>query len=418
MTTRKPCAPDRDMALQGPRGQVRIWPKPKTEDPFINCKLTSVGTDNAGDEWFIISSLNTTTGARTLALNARGDYRELRWRSRSRPSYCYGATLGEKDTLWLGGSDPSAGLCLWRLNLSTGAVKRYPVPAGHFITSGMAYDAGTKKLFTGCGSAMVSFDTVREEFVRVYTQAESGPSHFHHFHWPNGDGTYGFLTATPGITYVRWFPHDEKITYKVLTDDPRHPATHLVANGPCLRRDKLYVPHLGWLNGRTGRLTPAARPPREEAAWFGVLDHTAYGAQGNPASGDGLLLRWDMKTGDVRTLASLPDQPSQGCALTCDGRILCVDLHGLIRRIDPATGALELTRKYEHRSVHIGRAVCPAGEDRIVGTPFICQNFWILNTKTGEGVDAGRAAGLYGQIDDAAARSTGRSISALTAARN
>ena len=43
----------------------------------------------------------------------------------------------------------------------------------------------------------------------------------------------------------------------------------------------------------------------------------------------------------------------------------------------------------------------PAGKDTIVGTPFICQNFWILNTHTGKGQEAGRAAGSYGQIDNA-----------------
>ena len=278
-------------ALKGVR--VGIFPKPKTEDPFVNSSLVSLGVDRRGLERFAISSLNGTTGARTLVLDERGDYRVYTWPEDLRPIYCYGAVAGgDPDTVWLGGGGGSSGLCLYRLALSSGDMKRYPVPVGHFITSGMAYDPDTKKVFTGCGSAMVSFDTVRRKFVATYSQDEMGPCHFHYFHWPNPDGTYGFLLETPGLTYVRWFPREERIAARVLIEDPRHPAMRHVRIGPYIKNGKIYIPHLGWLNGRTGRIARHSCPPREEAAWLDAIGSLVYGVQSQD-SGDSKLLRWD-----------------------------------------------------------------------------------------------------------------------------
>ncbi|MSS70568.1 MAG: hypothetical protein EXS64_03665 [Candidatus Latescibacteria bacterium] len=389
-----------EITLARKRGRASVFPKPETEDPFVNSGLVSLGVDRRGLERFAISSLNGTTGARTLVLDERGAYRAYAWPKGARPTYCYGAVAGgDPDTVWMGGGGP-AGPGLYRLTLSSGALESYPAPAGHYIQSGLAYDPDTKKVFTGCGSAMVSFDTVRRKYIRTYSQEEMGPCHFHWFHWRNPDGSYGFLLETPGLTYVRWFPQEERIDARVLIEDPRHPALRHVRTGSYIKSGKIYIPHLGWLNGLTGRVARCPRPPREEATWFGAIGNVVYGIQSQD-SGDSKLLRWDARTGDVRTMAVLADHLGQGIALTRSGRILAVDLHGLIQRFDARSGALERTVKYEHRDVHLGHAVCPAGKDRVVGTPFICQNFWILDTKTGKGQDGGRAAASYGQIDAA-----------------
>lgn len=386
------------ISLVGGRGRARTYPKPKTDDPFINCSLVSLGRGRDGFERFTISSLNMDTGARTLVLDENGGCRVYTWRGPMRPLFCYGAVAAGRDTVWLGGGAAS-GPCLYRLELSSGERRHYPAPAGHFITSGMAYDPVTRKVFTGCGSAMVSFDTARGRYVRAYTQDEMGPSHFHYFHWRNRDGSYGFLLQTPGLTYVRWFPREERIAVRVLITDPRHPALPRLTHG-LVSGGRVYLPHLGWLDGLTGRIARHPSPPREEASWFGAIGPFALGAQPQP-TGDCRLLRWDTRTGEVRALATLPDQQGQGIALTRSGRVLAVDLTGTVRRFDARTLELERTVVHEHRSAHAGHVICPAGRHGIVGAPFITQGFWILDARTGRGLDAGRAAGSFGQIDDA-----------------
>lgn len=386
------------IAPVGGRGRARVYPKPKTDDPFINCRLVSLGCGRDGVERFTISSLNMETGARTLVLDEDGRCRTYTWPGPMRPRFCYGAAAGSRGTVWLGGGAAS-GPCLYRLELSSGTTRHYPAPAGHFITSGMAYDPATRKVFTGCGSAMVSFDTARGRYVRVYSQDEMGPCHFHYFHWRNRDGSYGFLMQTPGLSYVRWYPREERIGVEVLIEDPRHPALSSLSHG-LVSGGRVYLPHLGWLDGLTGRIERHPHPPREEAAWFGAIGGFVLGAQTQP-TGDCRLLRWDARSGEVRAMATLPDQQGQAIALTRSGRVLAVDLTGTVRRFDARTLELQQTVRHEHRSAHAGHVVCPAGRDLIVGAPFITQGFWILDTRTGRGTDAGRAAGSFGQIDDA-----------------
>lgn len=383
-------------------GSLKILPKPKTSDPFINCTLTSVGPGPDGAERFWISTLNTVIGPSSLLIDENGVYRRYDWHASRGIRFIYGATPGGLDTVWLGAAT-GKGTSFIRLTLSTGEWKQYRIPVGHFITSGMVLDRRTKKLFSGVGKAMVSLKTDTEEFVRIYERREMGPDNYHHGHWRNRDGTYGFVMTMPGITYLRWYPMEEKIEWKRLVKDPRHPARdqHLIYNLNYVRNGNLYVPCLGWLDGRSGKLFPHEHPPRVEANWFGTKGRYAFGVRADMLSGDGQFLRWDTHTGEVKALFTQPDVPVQNCTLTRSGQIVTVDLHGLFRRYDAVTGALELTRKIEIKKPHRGNTITPAGKDTIVGTPFICQNFWILNTRTGKGCEAGRAAGLYGQIDNA-----------------
>ena len=378
-------------------GALRVFAKPRTSDPFINSTLTSIGPDPDGTERFWISTVNALCGPSSLLVKENGESRVYRWGRRFGASYVYGVAALDAGVLWLAGG----GRYLFRVQLESGAWDRFELPKGRFITSGMAYDPGTRKLFTGLHTEMVSFDTESCTTVRVYEGHEKGPDSFHNDHWRNRDGTYGFLLRTPGLSYVRWFPVAEKIEVTRLTDDPAHPAIPLAYRCGYTKDGSVYVPHLGWLDGVTGRTTPHEHPPVEEAVWFGKRGPYVYGVQPDLIAASATIVRWDTRSGGVQALFSLPDVTAQNCALTRSGKVLSVDLRGVLCRRDAVSGALELTRLLNIDNPHLGHAIVAAGRNTIVGTPFICQNFWILDTRTGEGTPGGRAGGSYGQVDNA-----------------
>ena len=378
-------------------GRLQIFKKPKTGDPFINSTLTSVEFDADGAERFWISTVNALCGPSSLLVTETGGSRAYRWGKRFGVHYVYGVAAEDSDTLWLAGG----GRFLFRVHLATGKWERFELPKGRFITAGMVYDPGTGKLFTGLHTEMASFDTRSCETVRVYEGHEKGPDSFHTDHWRNTDGSYGFILRTPGISYVRWHPAEERIEWTRLTDDPKHPAIPFTYHCGYVEGSCLYLPHLGWLDGLTGELRPHDGPPHEEAAWFGRRGHLVYGVQPDLVAATATFVCWDTSTAEVRTLFSLPDIPYQNCALTQSGKILTVDLRGVFCRHDADTGALELTRLLNIDSPHVGNTIVPAGRHTIVGTPFICQNFWTIDTRTGKGQKGGRAGGSYGQVDHA-----------------
>ena len=380
------------------RGRLDVFSKPRTSDPFINAVLTPVGRDTEGAERFWISTVNTLSGVASFLVNENGESRVYHW-PLSKGFHCiYGVAPSGPDTLWLAGGRQRR---FARLTLSTGEWESYPCPAGRFITPGMVFDPRTKKLFTGMHTAMASFDTRTRRFVRIYERHEMPPECFHHAHWRIRDGSYGFILRTPGLSYLRWRPKEESIEWTRLSDDTHHPALYKVYHLKYVRAGSVYLPHVGWLDPDTGRCAPHDPPPAEEANWFGRRGRRVYGGQLDTNTGDSAFIEWDTRSGRTRTLFRLADCPAQNCALTRKGKILTVDLIGVFRRHDAATGALELTRPIGFQRPHYGHTITPAGKDTIVGTPFIAQNFWILNTRTGKGHEAGRAAYSYGQIDAA-----------------
>ena len=378
-------------------GTLSVFRKPSTSDPFINSKLTSIGPGADGAERFWISTVNGLCGPSSVLVDENGAFRIYRWPTSMGTSYLYGVAAEATDTLWLAGG----GHFLFRVSLEAGDWQRYELSAGRFITSGMVFDRQTKKVFTGMHTEMASFDTEKRSVVRVYHAEDKGPDSFHSDHWRNRDGTYGFLLCTPGLSYLRWFPKEEKIEWMRLADTPAHPALGLVYHHGYVEKGRVYIPHVGWLDGVSGKIHRHDHPPKTEADWFGKRGRYVFGVRTDSVTTTAQFLRWDTRTGEVCTLFSLGDVPGKNCALTRSGKILAMDLRGAFSRHDALTGALELTRMMDIKNPHVGHTVVPADKDTIVGTPFICQNFWILNTRTGKGYEAGRAAGSYGQIDNA-----------------
>ncbi|MCD4823945.1 MAG: hypothetical protein K8S55_05015, partial [Phycisphaerae bacterium] len=287
-----------------------------------------------------------------------------------------------------------------RLTLSTGKWKRYVIPGGWFVTSGIAYDPATKKLFMGLGNSAVSFDTKNEEIVRIYDRDEKSPDNFMYSPWRNRDGSYGFVTAMPGVSALRWDPKKETVSWKRL--DAGGCSLSAYRQSKYTQSGKAYLPHMGWVDGISGKATPHAHPPQREANWFGKRGQYAFGVEGDIPSGDAMILRWDTQTGDVTQLFSQPEVPAGQCALTKSGKILTLTQQGLFKRYDAVTGLVELTKNTERIAGHHGvHAIVPADKNTVLGTPYISQNFWTIDTRSGKGNEMGRVAGIYGQVDNA-----------------
>jgi hypothetical protein len=148
----------------------------------------------------------------------------------------------------------------------------------------MALDPATGKLFCGAQTALISFDTRGRETVRIYGADERPPDNHHYDHWRLPDGTYGFILETPGLSYLRWNPQAETVSWQRLIDDHRHPAVGSVKSLAYTDGERAYLPYLGWLDGLTGELTPHEHPPAREASWIGRW-------------GDAIMIRYDTCTG-------------------------------------------------------------------------------------------------------------------------
>jgi hypothetical protein len=379
------------------RGRITIFRKPSSPDPFVNAQLTRVGSDDKGQERFFISCLSGVAGVNGFVIAENGQYTSYTWEDLI---YVYGVIPQDKDCLWLAGGGDSNKIFM-RLDLSTGERQTFPVEGGRFITAGMALDPDSGKLFCGAQTALVCFDTRTQKTVRIYDQDEKPPDNFHYDHWRLADGSYGFILETPGLSFLRWDPNTEDIRWQRLTGDIHHPAIGLVRWLKYVEHGRLYLPHFGWLDGITGEITPHQRPPDQEACWLGRRGDTVYGVQSDNLNACARIMAWNLANAKTTALFTVPDTSAGGCALTRGGKLLSVDLYGNLRRHDLATGALELTRTLESQHEHGCNVILPAGNDRVVGTPFISMNFWGFDTRQGKGFYGGRVAGSYGQCDDA-----------------
>lgn len=373
-------------------GRVTVFRKPATPDPFVNAHLTFVGRDADGRERFFISCLSGAAGATSFLITDDGDFQIYRWQE---PTWVYSMAPESPDVLWVGGGSAFA-----RLDLLSGRQDIFPTKEMGFITAGMAFDTETGKLFGGAQFALVSFDTRTRKTVRVYKgDAERSPDKFHYDHWRLPDGSYGFIMQTPGLSFLRWNPKTEEVTWQRLTEDCRHPAIKQVRWLKCVENGHVYLPHLGWLDGLTGEIIPHERPPEQEACWLGRRADTVYGVQTDSLNAFARIVTWDLMIGRITELLTIPDAGAAGCAMTGDGKLLSMDLYGTLRRYDLATGALELTRTIKCEHEHRCNVLLPAGNNRVVGTPFISMNFWFYNTEQGQKHYGGRVAGSYGQCD-------------------
>jgi len=375
-----------------PRGKVIKVPVPKSRDPFVNTPLISVGKDKRGHDRFWISTWNSAVGCIGLLIDETGEYRIYRFK---KPNFgFYSAVQTDANTLWM--------CCLIdavvKFNLDTGKHESFPtgVPSA-LIFQGMVYDKATGKLFAAAfpppNITAFSFDTRTRKTGKVHT--DFCPEHYMRASFPNGDGTWTIVLAIPGVSFLRWDPKTDKLTVAArVAEEDQYAGS--IRSPISDERGRRYFSGRGWFNSRTAKFDKSGPRPEKEMAWFARRGDVAYGAECKSAMSE--VSAWDMKTGAVRYLFSVPDIYPQAMNITKSGKIVCVNIYGEFSRFDAKTGALEMAKHLPTDSVGAVDCVCRVDDRRILGTPFITERFWEADIRTGDGRDCGRAAPGAGQI--------------------
>lgn len=364
---------------------------PATRDPFVNTPLISLGTDAAGTERFWTSTWNNHLGCQAAIVDTLGQSRQITFSGERFSPGFYSAALESDSVLWL---------CCWlsevvRFDLANDTFERYETGArGGLMFQGMAYDPPTGKLFAiahppPLATAFI-FDTRQRQPIRLIEDV--CPDKYERHSWRDSDGIWHAVMTTPGVSIVHWNPQTDEISHDRLTDT--YDAHGKARYQHLLQLDnRVYLPLHGWW-GSDG-LEDGPRPD-EEAHWMGELHGGVYGVQ-RPNT-DGQIVRWDLATGDVEPLFSVPDTVATSFCLTQKGQLASVSLYGEYRLFDLPNGCLinncRLAADAVQHVDHIRRVT----EDRVLGTPFISQRFWETDLATGATMDCGRAAPGSGQI--------------------
>jgi hypothetical protein len=374
--------------------QVKIYPIPHTRDPFINTPLIPAGVDpETGEERFFISTWNANVGCISALVDTSGKSRIYHFK-KANPIYAgcgaYSAVLTDPDTVWIC-SDLALPV---RLTLSTGEYQFFESGARNgLVFAGMQYDEASGKLLAvSCQYQNImglSFDTRTQKTVKLYdnfTEATYSRGGF-----PNSDGkTYTIRFTTCHSSLYQWDPEAETLTEKCMIDE-RSNCVKVIYDD----EGRAYIPYMGWLDTSDYTFSRGLRPDRE-MDWFGRIGTNAYGMLEGASDVD--IYVWDMTTGKTRVLCTIPDGGDMGVALTKKGEIMAVNVYGMLYKFSAEDGTLLLTRKLD--SCAPGRLDCliRVDDSHILGTPYITQRFWIIDTEKGKGFDAGRAAPGRGEV--------------------
>lgn len=130
--------------------------------------------------------------------------------------------------------------------------------------------------------------------------------------------------------------------------------------------------------------------------WFARRGRRAWGT--THEHGNARVGLWDMDSGAVHDVCTVPDSQVLNMNLTESGKIVAVNIYGEFMRFDGESGALEMSRRLPTDACGAIDCLCRIDENRLLGTPFITQRFWEVDLKTGRGVDCGRAAPGCGEV--------------------
>ncbi len=395
-------ADDTVHVMDRPTHRVAI---PKGRDPFVNTPLLSLGDGGnfgggseggrrcRGRERFWISTWNSCVGTTAALIHEDGQY-EL-YRPGLPHNGFYSAAQEDEQTLWLCG-DLSR---IVRMDLATGTFEAYETGASAaLVFQGMRYDPATGKLFVAAfphheSTTAIVFDTRARKVVRRIPDLCG--AHYMRFSLPNGDGSYSFIFQTPGQQMLRWTPE---------TDDIQLSGVQGLADVRSLYLYRLihdsrwgwYLPTRGWYDAANDVMRDDGPRPQQEMVWFARHEEWAYGCW--PEKGDLSVARWDLVTGHVEPVCKIPNANHFNVRLTASGKLVCVDLYGTFRLIDPDSGALEMSRVLPTAAAQPIDCLRRIDEKRLLGTPFITQRFWEVDLESGEGRDCGRAASGSGEV--------------------
>lgn len=377
--------------------RIRV-PVPRGRDPYVNARLVSLGVDRCGAERFWISSCNFTSGSLGVAISEEGEHR-LYPLNKPIIGYCYTAAAENPETVWL-----CVGLNqVARLDLRTGRYRLYKTgsePA--FVCCGGRFDPDTRNFFAvgyldrgGVdGTTAIEFDTRSRKAV---VHRDIGPDQFMYCCLRQPDGAYVGSTVCPGFTLVHWDPRRGMVKTLPVQGPDGKPLT----SGPSFFIDdddgRIYFPSQGWYSPKNRVFDPSGPRPEREMTWFERHGREALGCEGDGAGGSRFCI-WNLDTGKVRNVATVPACSAQGATRSRNGKLISVNLYGEFRRHDLATGRMELFRRLPTDSLQPVDHVMRMTPDRLIGSNFITQRFWQINLKTGKGFDCGRAAPGGGQV--------------------
>lgn len=372
----------------------KTYTVPPTRDPFINTPLIPAGHDPAsGAERFFISTWNANVGCTCALVDTLGKSRIYRI-DKANFGYAgcgaYSAYLTDPDTIWMV-SEIARPL---RLTLSTGEYEFFDSGAQPgLVFAGMQFDANTNKfLAISCQHERIcalSFDVKKQQTAKIYRNFSAAT--YSHGGFPNPDGkTYTMRMSIGHSALCQWDPVAETLIERCLIDE----------RAECFKvaydaEGRVYLPYTGWLD-TTDYSISAERMPERECCWFGRIENTVYGVTGEQTEAE--ILAWDLNTGKVTTLCTFPDSGHGCAALTESGEIMVVNVYGVVYQFSTKDGSLLMTKELD--STAQGRLDCllKVNEHLILGTPYITQRFWLVDTESGDGCDAGRAAPGAGEV--------------------
>ncbi len=372
--------------------KIRKFQIPKTRDPFINSLLIKAGKDPiSGEERFWISTWNANVGCIGALVTENGDSRIYRFEKPGKGFICcgaYSACMTDNDTIWMMGD--LAGFV--KLTLSTGEYEIYETGAPFFsmmCTDAMQYDEKSGKImaiaFGEEGMKAVSYDTVNKKTVKIYDFSSSETCCKGSF--ANGDGTYTFRFVVTEPSLYKWDPQNETLEKKVDICDYE-------CHGEAIRDEagRVYIPYSGWLTTSDYSFWKENLPETEKN-WFEKQGKFVYGYSANECGND--FYKWDIESGKVEKFFFARDYGESN--ITSDGHILNVSVAGELCKFT-SDGKEVFSKMLDSDSQTVVDCVIKVDDKTIIGTPFITQRFWIMDTETGNGFDAGRATPGVGEV--------------------
>ncbi len=377
--------------------RIRV-PIPPGRDPYVNARLISLGVDRHGVERFWISSCNFNSGSLGVAVSEDGEHR-LYPLNKPVISYCYTAAAENPEVVWL-----CVGLeQVARLDLRTGRYRLYKTGAEPaFVCCGGRFDPDTRKFFAvgylnrggADGTTAIAFDT---RSCKAVVHRDIGPDQHMRCCLRQPDGTYLGSTVCPGFTFVHWDPREGTVKTLPVQGSDGQPVTSAPSFFVGDDDGRIYFQNRGWYSVKTNVFDSNGPRPEREMTWFERHGREVLGSEEDSA-GNCLFCVWDLATGKVRQIATIPACTTQSATRSRNGKLISVNLYGEFRRHDIETGRMELFRRLPTDSLQSVDNVMRMTPDRLIGSNFITQRFWQINLKTGKGFDCGRAAPGRGQV--------------------
>lgn len=371
---------------------------PATRDPFVNAQVVPAGVDpETGEDRFWASTWNSNSGCIGALFTSSGKNKLFRFDKSKGQFGFYGASYQGDNIMWLSGFLDN----VTKLDLTTGETVSYNTGLTHDLSiSGFTYDANTKKAFlcTYCQGDKKRkgfvFDTVSCKTVKIFDDIPLKNNQLR-YSVKNNDGTYTLVNMIPGIELIIWNPANDDLD--VVADSMPalvHSEYFKVVKSP---QGNIYIPSYGWFSPERREFVPLPKAPKE-ACWFAMKGNVIYGAQWMQSIGGCNLVKWNTDTNDINSFAFVPDTMSYHFALTSNEKIVALNLYGFFYRIDPSTGVLETSQKFESDSVGHVDCLHRIDENRLLGTPFITQRFFEMDIQNNKGFDLGRATGGVGEV--------------------